>query len=194
MFNQDICILVEGASEVVLFEHIIRTLYKDDFEKISIGIIQYGGSAADGIISGSISISNIVPAQKYLYWIRDRDAKPTEMPSESSTKFMNKIQSNGYEGHILNKREIEYYYPLAVHVSAQQHDIIKENRTTLIYNSDQSNKYRAAAEADNVCVPNGKYLKRLLSTEMTLKDHIDGEIRNIIEGPLFAWKKEILGE
>lgn len=73
VFNQDICLMVEGASEIVFFEHIIRNLYHEGFEKIGIGILQYGGDAAGGIINGSIDVSNIVPAQNYTYWLRDRD-------------------------------------------------------------------------------------------------------------------------
>jgi len=33
VFNQDICLMVEGASEIVFFEHIIRELYSEEFEK-----------------------------------------------------------------------------------------------------------------------------------------------------------------
>ncbi|MDP1817756.1 MAG: AAA family ATPase [Leadbetterella sp.] len=194
LFNQDICFLVEGASEVVFFEHVIRTLYKDEFEKVAVGIIQYGGDAAAGIVSGSISISNIVSSQKYLFWLRDRDAKPQEKPALSSTKFKNKIVQDGYDCVILNKREIEYYYTLAVHVAAQQGDPQKELNTTAIYEGDQGRKYRSAAEESNICVPSGKNLRKLLVTHLTDKFQLDQEIRTIIEQKLIPWKKEILGE
>lgn len=194
LFNQDICLLVEGASEIVFFEHIIRTLYKSDFEKIAVGIIQYGGGAAEGIVSGAIDISNIVSSQKYLLWLRDRDAKPVEEPSLASTKFKNKITQNGYECIVLKKREIEYYYPLAVHIAAQQGDETKVAATTAIYNGDQGVKYRNAAEANNVCVPSGKYLKKLLTAHLTDKNQLEQEIKDIIETSLIKWKKEVLGE
>lgn len=194
LFNQDICLLIEGASEVVYFEHVIRTLYKDDFEKVAIGIIQYGGGAAEGIVSGSIDVSNIIPSQKYLLWLRDRDAKPVENPSQASTKFKNKITQNGYECHILLKREIEFYYPLTAHLTAQQGNQTKEAATTAIFNGDQGVKYRNAAEPSEVCVPSGKYLKKLLATYLTNKNQLDHEIRDIIEQKLIPWKKEILGE
>jgi len=194
LFNQDICLLVEGASEIVFFEHLIRTLYKSDFEKLAVGIIQYGGGAAEGIVSGAIDISNIVPSQKYLFWLRDRDAKPIDLPSSPSTKFKNKIIEDGYVCNILNKREIEYYYPLAVHIAAQQGDASKEAATTAIYNGDQGSKYRNAAMVDSVCVPSGKYLKKLLVQHLTDKNQLEEEIRNIIELNLIKWKKELLGE
>lgn len=96
LFNQDICLMVEGASEIIFYEHVIRELYKNDFDNVAIGIIQYGGGAAEGIVSGTIDVSNIVPSQKYLLWTRDRDAKPTDMPSTASTRFKNKIERVGY--------------------------------------------------------------------------------------------------
>lgn len=194
LFNQDLCLLVEGASEIVFFEHVIRNLYKADFEKIAVGIIQYGGGAAEGIVSGAIDISNIVPSQKYLLWLRDRDARPTDNPSLQSTKFKNKINQYGYECVILDKREIEYYYPENVHVVAQQGDAAKELATKGILHGDQRSKYRTAAEALSVCVPNGKYLKKLLAAHLTDKNQLDQHIRDIIEQKLIPWKKEILGE
>lgn len=194
LFNQDICLLVEGASEVVFYEHIIRNLYSQEFDRIAIGVIQYGGSAAEGIISGTIDISNIVPAQKYLLWTRDRDSMPTEEPSSASKKFKNKINENGYECKILNKREIEFYYPLDVHIEAQQGDQSKIEATKAIYNGNQDKKYRDKAKESNVCVPNGKYLKRLLNKHLDSKEKLDSEIREIIEDKLIPWKNEILGE
>lgn len=194
LFNQDICLLVEGASEIVFFEHVIRNLYKTEFEKIAVGIIQYGGGAADGIISGAIDISNIVPSQKYLLWLKDRDSRPVDNPSTSSTQFSNKITQDGYECIILKKREIEFYYTEPVHVLAQQGDVQKVTATKGIYYGDQGVKYRNAAKAVSVCVPSGKYLRRLLTANLTHKNQLDQEIKDIIEQKLIPWKKEILGE
>ena len=98
VFNQDICILLEGATEIVFFEHIIRNLYKTDFENIAIGILQYGGGAAEGIISGSIDVSNITPAQKYTFWIRDRDAPENNQPSENARKLVKELQNKVRSG------------------------------------------------------------------------------------------------
>lgn len=194
VFNQDICLLVEGASEVVFFEHIIRNLYKSDFEKIGIGIIQYGGSAADGIISGAIDVSNITPTQKYTFWLRDRDEKPTNPPATSSTQFKNALEKAGLTCQILKKREIEYYYPEIIHCKAQQGYCTKEVATKAILAGVQDIKYRDAAEQDEICVPTGKYLRRLLKEHMTSKNQLDPEIKELIEGTLIPWKKEILGE
>jgi AAA15 family ATPase/GTPase len=195
IFNQDICVMVEGASDVILFEHIIQNLYKDEFRNISIGVIQYGGSAAEGIISRKIDVSNIVPAQKYVFWIRDRDAKPDEIPSRPATKFKNRLESDGFECYILKKREIEYYYPEIVHTTAQQGDKEKEKATLEILKGDQSMKYCDYAGQHEICVPSGKYLRNLLSDHVKKKEDIDDEItKGIIENHLLNWKKEILAE
>lgn len=194
IFNQDICLLVEGASEVVFFEHIVRVLYAEDFEKVSIGIVQYGGSSADGIISGDINVSNIVPAQKYTYWIRDRDAQPSEIPSSNSTKFKNALNQLSLGCHIWSRREIEYYYPEEVLIAAQQGDKDKESAVISIRNSNQSEKFTVEASKYNICVPFGKYLKKLLMQYMNKKSQLEQEIKDIIENPLITWKREILGE
>lgn len=193
IFNQDICLMLEGASEVVFFEHIIRNLYKEEFEKIAIGILQYGGSAADGIISGSIDVSNIVPAQKYTFWIRDRDSKPDQIPATSSTQFKNSLNRQNLDCHIWNKREIEYYYPESVLKAAQQGDQDKEQQVMGILNGDQNEKFRVAASQFDLCVPQGKYLRRLLNQHLTSRDQLDEEIRNVIEQTLIQWRDQILG-
>jgi predicted ATP-dependent endonuclease of OLD family len=194
VFNQDICLLVEGASDVIFLEHVIRNLYKTDFENIAIGVLQYGGSAADGIVSGTIDVSNITPAQKYTYWIRDRDAKPTEEPNENSTKFQNALRGLSLDCHIWNKREIEFYYPQEVLVAAQQGDTGKEQAVINILNGDQSEKFVDAAREHEVCVPCGKYLRKLLEKHLVNKNQLDVEIKDIIETKLLIWKREILGE
>jgi len=192
IFNQDICVLVEGANDVVFFEHVIRVLYKEEFENVAIAIQQYGGGAAEAIISGNIDISNITPAQKYLYWTHDRDSKPNGDPNPQATKFKNKIEKVGYPCHILKKYEIEFYYPIDVHIAAQQGDEKKEKATIKIYEGDQSTKYETAAKANRVCVPSGKYLRKLLLEHMTDKNSIDPEILKIIDS-LISWKKDIYG-
>jgi AAA15 family ATPase/GTPase len=193
VFNQDICLMLEGASEVVFFEHIIRNLYKDDFDKIAVGILQYGGSAADGIISGAIDVSNIVPAQEYTFWIRDRDARPDQVPATSSTRFINSLNRQNLECHIWSKREIEYYYPENVLVAAQQGDQDKEQQVIDILKGSQNEKFRDAASRFDICVPQGKYLRRLLNQYLTDKNQLDQEIRNIVEQILINWRNQILG-
>ena len=195
IFNQDICILLEGQSDVIFFEHIIRKLYKEEFKNIAVAILQYGGGAAEGIISRRIEVSNIIPAQKYIFWMHDRDKKPSEEPSPNATKFKNCIEKNdGFKCHIWKKREIEYYYPECIHVKAQQNDKDKEEATLKILNGDQGKKYCKAAKGKNLCVPKGNYLRNLLKENLNSKDELDEEIREIVEKKLIPWKKEILGE
>lgn len=192
VFNQDMCLMVEGASEIVFFEHIIRNLYEKEFEKVGIGILQYGGLAADGIISGSIDVSNIVSAQEYTFWIRDRDNSPNEIPATSSTKFQNALEAESLDCYIWNKREIEYYYPESVLVAAQDGDEDKEEAVVDILEGDQTEKFKKAAKPDGVCVPKGSYLRDLLNQHLTNRDQLDQEIRDIVEGKLIQWKSEIL--
>jgi predicted ATP-dependent endonuclease of OLD family len=193
VFNQDLCLMVEGATEVVFFEHILRVLYREEFENIAVGILQYGGSSADGIIKGDIGVSNIAPAQPYTFWIRDRDAPPTEPPSSASTKFSNALKRNNLSCHILKKREIEFYFPKEVLEAAQNRDPSKVASVMAILNGSQEDKFRELASADGVCVPSGKHLRALLRDYLTEKSQLDTEIREIIEGTLLSWKDELLG-
>lgn len=193
VFNYDICLLVEGASDVIFFEHVLRHLYKVEFDRVAITSQQYGGGAADGIVSGTINISNITPAQRYILWTHDRDAKPTEPPSTQATQFKNKIEKLGFICHVWARREIEYYFPESLHIAAQQGDAAKEAATLAILKGDQNLKYRKAAEGTDVCVPGGKYLRKLLTDHLTDKTDLDQEIRGLIENTLIPWSKEILG-
>jgi len=192
VFNKDICILVEGPTDVIFFEHIIGEIYKENFKDVSVGIIQYGGSSADGIISDEIDISNIVSSQKYLLWIRDRDSKPTDEPSRSSNRFKNKIESNGFICHIWNNREIEYYFPENLLIEAQDGDLSKIQKVKEIITGDQGEKFRDQASKYGICVPKGKNLRNLLRKHITSKDDIKKEIRDIIEKHLLTWKEEII--
>ncbi|USQ13968.1 AAA family ATPase [Legionella lytica] len=193
IFNYDICLMVEGQSEVIFFEHILRILYKDDFSGVAVTVIQYGGDAAAAISNGALQIRNITAAQKYTFWLRDRDAMPKEEPSTNSTKFKNSLERAGLPIHITLKREIEFYYPLLIHLKAQQGDVTKEEATRSIYNGKQDQKYRTAAETKNICVPQGVYLKKLLEEHLLSKEDLDQEIVDIFEEKLLLWKQEILG-
>lgn len=194
VLNQDICLLVEGATDVIYFEHVIRVLYKDAFQKTALGILQYGGGAAEGIVSGSIRVANIVPAQKYTFWIHDRDAPPEANPNTNATQFRNALQRDGLECHIFSKREIEYYFPASLLIEAQQGDKTKEAKIIEILNGPQTQKFRDTAAAYQLCVPAGKYLRELLEKHVVSRDTLDKEIRDIIEVKLFAWRDNILGD
>lgn len=193
VFNQDICLLVEGSADVVFFEHVIRILYKPEFEKVAVGIIQYGGGSASGIVDETIDVSNIVPAQKYTLWTHDRDAKPSEPPDLAARDFNAKLLSLGIECRVWNKRSIEWYYPEQVHVDAQGGDPAKETVTRVILNGDQSIGYKKAAGAQGVYVPRGKRLRDLLTKHLTDPAQLDQEIRDVVD-KLLGWKKEIFGE
>jgi|GEM_PF-2537159 len=193
VFNKDICVLVEGASDVIFFEHILEELYGQDFVNVAVGVVQYAGSAAEAILSGAIDVGNIAPAQKYTLWIRDRDAPPGKDPSPNSTKFVNALNRRGLKTHMWQKREIEYYYPEAVLLAAQQEDDTRKIAVRRILAGDQSEKFKDAAERDNVCVPFGKYLRRLLSEHVTDRSMLDEEIRTLIESVVLPWRDEILG-
>lgn len=193
LFNHDICLMVEGPSEVVFFEFIIRKLYKEKFDNIAIGIIQYGGANIDGIVKGTIDISNIVSSQKYTFWIRDRDSKPNDDPATSAKRLATKFTSLGLNHHIWSKREIEYYYPEVIHVKAQQGNSTKIGHTRRIFNGNQGRKYTSHASQYSVCVPTGKYLKQLLEENIIYKNQLNHEVRNVIN-KLIRWKKAINGE
>ena len=193
VLNQDMCILVEGATDVIFFEHVVRVLYAAEFKAIGVAVLQYGGGAAEGIVSGAIDVSNIVPAQRYTFWIRDRDAEPAANPSPNSTRFVNKLGAAGLTAYIWNKREIEYYFPESLVVAAQQGDAVKEQQARAILTGPQNEKFRLAAAPHEVCVPAGQYLKRLLGEHLTTKDQLDQEVRTLVEQTLIPWRDQILG-
>ena len=192
LFNQDMCILVEGADDVIFFEHLVRTLYDDLFGKLAIGVQQYGGGAADGIISGSIDITNITPAQQYALWIRDRDARPTDRPSTHATQFKNALSRAQAFCHILERREIEFYYPEAVLREAQRSPEHKA-RIVSILNGDQAKKFRHCARDEGLCLPRGKRLRNLLSQHLTSINQLSDELRDLVEKTLRPWAIEICG-
>ena len=193
IFNRDICLLVEGAFDVVFFEHVVRTLYAQEFREVAVGVIQYGGGAAEGIVSGAIDVSNIIPAQKYTFWTRDRDAAPEAPPSSESTKFRNALVKQGMECHIWDKRELEFYLPEELLVVAQQGNSTKEQAVRGILNGDQTQKFRDEASKAEACVPTGKYLRALLREHLTDKTQLLPDLREIVENKLIPWKEEILG-
>lgn len=194
VFNRDICVMVEGADDVAFYEHIFDVLYASEFEGVSVAVLQYGGDAAAGIVSGSINVSNIVPAQGHVFWIRDRDARPADEPSSNSTKFANALNDQNMKNYILKKREVEFYYPEVVLENAQQGKYANEQalaaKTAL--NGDQGTKFRDQAK-DSFTVPRGKVLRSLLAKHVTDKSQIEDELRTMVEEQILPWKDEILG-
>ena len=193
IFNHDICLMVEGQSEIIFFEHVIRKMYRKQFENVAIGIIQYCGDNVMGIINGTINISNITSSQKYTYWLHDRDTRPVDPPSLNSTRLKQKLSKSKIKCKILNKREIEYYYTEAVHRAAQKGNELRITESINILNGDQANKFKNAASQYGVCVPQGKSLKKLLEENLKYKNQLDNEIKNIIK-KLLKFKTEIIGD
>ncbi len=193
MFNQDICFMVEGADDVVYFRHIFEEIYAEDFSDVSVGVLQYAGGAAEGIISGVIDVSNIVPAQGHVFWLRDRDSAPADNPSQNATKFINALERQGMPARILERREIEYYYPEPLMAAAQQGDEDKARLAVNALNGDQGVKFRDVAK-DSFTVPRGKYMRQLLHDHVRTKEDVPEELKKIIEEVLIPWKAEITGE
>lgn len=192
LLQNDLVLLVEGQDDVIFFEHIINTLYREEFKNVAIGIVQYGGSGAEAIIDNKIKVSNIVPGWTYRLWIRDRDASPSERPHKNATKFINALKRDGEHYHILRKREIEFYFPEDALVAAQQGDTSKEKAIREILHGDQSKKFCKLAKHRNCTVPHGTYLRELLQKHLS-KGNLDSELKELIEKKLIPWRNEILG-
>ncbi len=190
LLQNDIVVLVEGQDDVIFFEHVIYELYQEEFKNVAIGVVQYAGDAALGIISGKINVSNIVPGTTYRLWIRDRDARPDEKPDANSTKFLNALKKHDEICHILDQREIEFYYSEAVHVAAQQGDSAKESAIREILHGKQNKKFRDLASG--CTVPRGSNLKKLIREHLS-KKNLDPEIKKIVEKTLIPWRNDILG-
>lgn len=192
LLQNDIVVLVEGQDDVIFFDYVINELYRDELPEIAIAIVQYAGDAAGGIIDGTISVENIVPGSSHRLWIRDRDSSPKERPATNSTKFKNALEKYGENCHILEKREIEFYFPEAIHVEAQQGDANKEKLIREILSGEQSTKFRISASAEYCTVARGKNLRKLLQKYLT-RTNLNEEIRQLVEQTLIPWRNDILG-
>lgn len=192
LLQNDLVLLVEGQSDVIFFEHIINGLYQKEFREIAIGIVQYAGGAAEGIINGSINVKNIVPGTTYRLWIRDRDSAPTDEPSKNSTKFCNSLKRHDEICHILAKREIEFYFPEAIFVTAQHGDQEKEKAVRRILNGSQNEKFSTSASDQGCTIPQGRNLQKLLQEHLSI-ENLDPEIERLVEEQLIPWRDDILG-
>lgn len=192
LLQNDIVLLVEGQKDVIFFEHVIHSLYREEFKNVAIGVVQYGGDAALGIISGKINVSNIVPGKTYRLWIRDRDSRPSAKPSRNSTKFSNALTRYNEICHILAKREIEFYILEDVLVAAQQGDSEKIMAVKKILYSKQNRKFCDSASIHSCNVPRGSNLQKLLQEHLS-KENLDPEIKDIVENKLIPWCNDILG-
>lgn len=192
VFNQDVCVMVEGADDVIFFDHLFNTLYRAELAPLSVAVLQYGGGAAEAILSGAIDVSNIVAAQRHVFWIRDRDAAPSEPQSTAATKFSNALRKAKMRVHVLERREVEFCYPEAVLRDAQQGDKIKEGEAVAVLHGDQKTKFREAAEK-KFNVPRGRNLRALLKKHLIGKAQLPKELKRVIEEEILLWRAEILG-
>lgn len=193
LFQNDICLMVEGQDDVVFFEYVIHELYKQEFGGLALGIVQYAGKAAAGITSGDLSISNVAGAQPYLHWIRDRDASPNGPPDPEARSFIGALEDAKQSATLLNQREIEFYIPEQVYIDAQNGDAVKEASVRSIIFGDQSQKFRTAMKRAGCSLPRGSDLRSLLSKHLT-KSNLHSEIRGIVEGILVPWANAFRGK
>ena len=195
LFNRDICVMVEGKDDVIYFEHVIDKIYSSEFKSVSIAVLQYNGDGIRPIIKGELSIANIVSAQKFTCWICDRDAKPTEPPHEKRTELCDALAKSGVKTKILDRRELEYYYPEDALIAAQNCNVDHENAVRDALNGPQAQKFRnLRKEHQNLVIPSGNALKISLQKHLTTKDDVPEEFKSLIEGTLFDWRNQILGD
>jgi hypothetical protein len=193
LFQNDICLMVEGQDDVVFFEFVLHELYQQEFAGLAVGVVQYAGKAAAGITSGDLSVANVAGAQPYVHWIRDRDARPIDAPDPEALSFVNALRAAGQSVSMLAKREIEFYIPEQVYIEAQGGDAAKESSVRIIHSGDESQKFRNAMGQNGCAVPRGTNLRSLLRKYVT-KSVLDSEIRGIVEGALVPWAKTLRGE
>lgn len=192
LFQNDICVMVEGQDDIVFFEYVLHELYRQEFAGLAVGVVQYAGSAASGITSGDLSISNVAGAQPYVHWVRDRDAKPSDQPNPEAESFVNTLKAAGQSATLLSKREIEFYIPEAVYVEAQDGDSCKEAAARNACRGDQSKKLRKALSEAGCNTSRGSTLRALLRKHLN-KSNLDPEIRRIVEEILMPWAKSLQG-
>jgi hypothetical protein len=192
LFQNDICLMVEGPDDVVFYEYVLHELYREEFAGLAVGVVQYAGDAALGITSGDLRIANVAGAQPYLHWIRDRDAAIGAPPNENAKAFVDALHEAGQSASLLTRRELEFYIPEQAYVQAQNNDVVKEAAVRAIFAGDQSHKFRKAMSASGCYVPRGSELRRLLRTNLT-RNNLDHEISNIIEEVLIPWANNLKG-
>jgi len=188
----DIVLMVEGQDDVLFWEHVVRSLYRDEFSGVAVGVVQFAGDAAAGIVSGTLDVGNITPIRGYVLWIRDRDAPPDAPPSSQATKFSNSLAKAGQECWITGKREIEYYLPESLHVAAQQGNPARETALQAALLAGQSKKWKTMARERHFVPVRGRLLHRLLPLHL-MRQNLDPEIRMLVETKLLGWKQQIIG-
>ena len=187
--QHDIVVMVEGAKDVAFMEHVLRELYGPDLDGVSVGVLQYAGSAADGIVSGSLDLGNVCGHRGYVLWLRDRDAAANQDPDPTAERFRQAVQAAGQTCHIWRKREIEFYLPLPVFVEAVSGDQSRVDAVRAALSGHGDQKFTHLAPG---CTPSGEKLRQLLARHVT-KANLDVEVRQLVEQTVLVWRREILG-
>ena len=192
LLQNDINVLVEGQSDIIFFENVLD-LYRKELRDMALGVVQYGGDCPSGIIDGTINVKNIVPGNSFRLWIRDRHRSPQEPPESNSTKFKHALEKNDEKCHILRNREIEYYFPEAVHIEAQQGDKKKEQAVLRILNGNQCAKFKELVHEGQCTLVKGNNLRKLLKKHLR-RDNLDPEICQLVDRKLVPLARKIRGE
>ena len=187
--QHDIIVMVEGQKDVALMEHLVYELYGGDLSGVSVGVLQYAGAAADGIVSGSLDLRNVCASRAYVLWLRDRDAPATGEPDPSAVRFRAAIGAAGQVCHIWARREMEFYLPLSLFEEAVSGD---DSRVALVRAALSGAGNQKFTKLAPECTPSGEKLRRLLAKHLT-KDNLDPEVRQLVEQTLLVWRGEILG-
>ena len=192
LLQNDIVLFVEGQSDVIFLEHVVNTLYADDLKEVSVGVVQYGGDAALGIIGGRIKVANIGSAQGYCLWTRDKDSEVGAPPSSDSTKFAEALEQAGQRCHMWKKRAIEFYFPESLLIEAQQGNAGCEGAVRAALRGKQEKKFKDLLPG--CTVPRGNRLRELLGKHLTTRDDLDEEVRTLVEKTLVPWARQVRGE
>ena len=190
LLQSDIVFFVEGKTDVIFIEHVLH-LYEEEFAGLAVQVVQYGGGAAHAISGGDISIQNLSAANGYIFWLTDKDAGLSEQPSSEIQAFETALSDAGQECHVWTKREIEFYFPEAVLVAAQNGNAGQVEKVREVLLGSQEAKF--ASLAAGCQIPRGGRLRELLQTHVTNREHLDLEVRAIFERVAMTWARSISG-
>jgi hypothetical protein len=187
--QHDIVVMVEGSKDVAFMDHVLHSLYATELAGVSVGVLQYAGSGADGIVSGSLDLRNVCGSRGYVLWLRDRDAPADTNPVPGTTRFREAVEAAGQDCHIWQKREIEFYLPLSLFAEAVGGHQARVALVQAALSGGGSDKFTQLAPE---CTPSGERLRRLLAKHLT-KENLELEVRELVEGTLLVWAREIIG-
>ncbi len=167
LFNSDITLFVEGATDLVFYDYIINSLYKDEITPCRVNVLPLGGnSSITAIANKKIDINNIVNTSNKVFILLDGDLEENKLSSrEDHEKIKEMIPEHVY---ITKKTNLEAYFP-------QEFYSCDENRM------QESEK------------PNPHKIKQLCEKHLT-KDNLDEEIKNVILEKLLNYRNELVGK